>query len=69
MRPRPKVPPVRAWVITELGRDAAERAEFCACDVKLTGILFTCPDCDTVYGSIKEATKPRAQRWNYGRGR
>lgn len=57
------------WTITARGVSAVLYAEYCACDVKLTGILFTCPECGTVYGSIKEASKPRAQRWNYGRDR
>jgi len=61
------VPQGERWTITEKGRKAADETLYCVCDVRLNGILFTCPDCGTVYGSMREAHKPRAQRWNYGR--
>ena len=65
MLPRTNVPPQRAWVVTELGRTALDTAPLCICDVRLVGILFACPDCGTVMGSLKEASKPRAQSWRY----
>lgn len=55
------------WAVTDKGREALDRAPLCICDVRLVGILFACPDCGTVMGSIKDATKPRAQRWTYGK--
>ncbi len=67
MLPKTKVPPERAWVVTAAGRAALECAPTCICDVKLVGILFACPDCGTVMGSIKDATRPRAQKWTYAR--
>jgi predicted RNA-binding Zn-ribbon protein involved in translation (DUF1610 family) len=67
MRPKAFVPEERKWIVTDAGRLAATEAPLCICDVRLVGILFACPDCGTVMGSIKEATRPRAQRWTYGR--
>lgn len=61
------VPPASRWTITPQGRRAAEVAEHCVCDVKIMGILFACPDCKTVYGSVKDMQRPRAQRWTNAR--
>lgn len=67
MTRKPTVAQSVRWSITEKGRMAADEAPLCICDVRLVGILFACPDCGTVMGSIKDATKPRAQRWTYGK--
>lgn len=63
MVPRVTRVPERTWLVTDRGREAIECAALCVCDVKLIGILFACPDCGTVMGSVKDAMKPRAQRW------
>jgi len=63
VRQNGKLPPPTRWTITDKGRDAAEHAQLCVCDVKIMGILFACPDCGTVLGSVKDMQRPRAQRW------
>lgn len=67
MLPKTKNPVVREWVVTPAGCRAIDQAPLCVCDVKLVGILFACPDCGTVMGSVKDAMRPRAQRWTYAR--
>lgn len=67
MTAKRSVPTEVRWVLTDKGREAIDDLPLCVCDVRLHGILLACPDCGTVYGSIKEATRPRAQRWTYGK--
>jgi predicted RNA-binding Zn-ribbon protein involved in translation (DUF1610 family) len=62
---KPTVPRELRWIVTEKGQEAIACAPLCICDVRLVGILFACPDCGTVMGSIKEATRPRAKSWRY----
>lgn len=61
------VPEEPRYILTEQGRLWSVYPIDCLCDVRLVGILFSCSECGTVYGSVKDAKKPRAQRWTYGR--
>jgi len=42
------------WTITERGRLDLECAATCQCNPRLVGLLIECPNCGTVYGSLKE---------------
>lgn len=67
MTPRKSSAEDKRYILTEQGRLWSVYPIDCLCDVRLTGILFTCAECGTVYGSIRDAMKPRAQKWTYGR--
>jgi len=43
------------YVVTEQGRYDLQCAEACHCDPRLEGLLFMCPDCGTVYGSLRNS--------------
>jgi hypothetical protein len=62
-----KPPPDPRWTITQQGRNAINDYDHCVCDVKLMGVILACPDCGTVYGSIKDMKRPRATRWTAAR--
>lgn len=53
MRATEQYPVTCGYVITEAGRLAELTAEFCQCDPKLVGVLFECPECGTVFGSLR----------------
>jgi len=42
-------------VVTEQGRHDLQCAEACQCDPRLEGLLFMCPDCGTVYGTLRNS--------------
>lgn len=42
------------YVLTEKGRYDIECAPVCHCNPRLSGLLIECPDCGTVYGSVRE---------------
>jgi hypothetical protein len=54
MRLSQSVPKGSGYVVTELGRHDVLCAPLCVCDVKLVGLLFECPECGTVYGTLRE---------------
>jgi hypothetical protein len=42
------------YVVTPEGHEALNTADECACEVRLAGLLFECPHCGTVYGSLRD---------------
>lgn len=42
------------FVLTPEGRDALLDADVCICAPKLAGLLLQCPDCGTVWGSLRQ---------------
>lgn len=42
------------YVITEQGRLDLLTVSTCPCELRLVGLLFICPMCDTVYGQVKD---------------
>lgn len=69
MHPSQAPHPAERIYVTDAGRQAIVASELCVCDVKLHGITLMCPDCGTLYGYIRDAKRPRAQKWNVGRRR
>ena len=53
MRARPNTNS-SGYVITEQGRLDAHTAADCKCNPRLVGLLVECPECGTVYGSLRE---------------
>ena len=51
------------YVVTEQGKYDLLTADTCQCDPKLAGLLFTCTECGTVYGSLRNSGP-----WNGRRG-
>lgn len=43
------------YVVTEKGSHDLRVVETCVCNPRLVGLLIECPDCGTVYGSVKES--------------
>jgi len=43
------------YVVTERGRLDLELARRCECNPRLAGLLIECPDCGTVYGSLRDS--------------
>lgn len=43
------------YVVTESGKLASIAADRCYCDPKLSGLLLECPQCGTVYGSLRQS--------------
>jgi hypothetical protein len=43
------------YVVTEQGKHDLLCVPTCACDPKLEGLLFMCPECGTVYGSLRNS--------------
>lgn len=56
--------PSDRWTITEQGKLDLEQLPTCHCDPKLAGLLFMCPECGTVFGSIRDSTVTSS---SYGR--
>lgn len=42
------------YVITEQGRLDLYAGDLCRCNPRLAGLLVECPECGTVYGSLRE---------------
>jgi predicted RNA-binding Zn-ribbon protein involved in translation (DUF1610 family) len=53
------------YVVTEKGALDLRCADTCVCDVRIEGILFKCPDCGTVYGSMRNSD--RSFKRGYGK--
>jgi hypothetical protein len=49
------VPAGAGWTITERGRLDVETAPTCDCNPRLAGLLIECPECGTVYGSLRDS--------------
>jgi hypothetical protein len=43
------------YVLTERGRLDLETAEECECSPRLAGLLIECPECGTIYGSVRDS--------------
>lgn len=64
MRATPSVARAAGYVLTEKGRYDLEAADRCDCNPRLAGILIECPDCGTIYGSVRDsALDSNAPRW------
>ena len=50
------VPGASGWTITEQGRLDLQVMPECKCNPRLVGLLIECPECGTIYGSLKEST-------------
>jgi len=50
------------YVITERGRLDLHVTATCHCNPRLAGLLIECPECGTVYGSLRDTME-------WGRGR
>jgi len=55
MRRPESIPIDDGWVITEQGRHDLLCVPTCHCNPRLEGLLFMCPDCETVYGSLRDS--------------
>ena len=42
------------YVLTDEGREAMRVYATCACRPKMAGLLIQCPDCGTVFGSLRD---------------
>lgn len=42
------------WRVTEKGKHDRLCVPTCACNPRLVGLLIECPECGTVYGSLRE---------------
>jgi hypothetical protein len=56
------VPGEIRYVVTDAGREALESIDSCDCEIRLSGVLLTCAECGTVYGSVLND-----RRTSYGR--
>ena len=52
----------REFVVTERGSYDLRTADTCQCNPRLSGLLITCPDCGTIYGSLSEQALPAMPR-------
>jgi len=57
------------FVITEQGRHDLVTAQPCNCNPRLVGLLIECPDCGTIYGSLRDGiggtgNGPVKRRWD-----
>jgi hypothetical protein len=54
--PHTRSVPARAeYVVTEKGHHDLRVADLCQCNPRLAGLLIECPDCGTVYGSLRDS--------------
>jgi hypothetical protein len=59
------VPIVRSpdrWTITPRGRRDLDELPTCLCRIRLEGLIFECPECGTIYGSMREQGPGRIAR-------
>lgn len=54
MPSHPSVAGSGGYVVTEKGSHDLRVADQCACNPRLAGLLIECPECGTVYGSLRE---------------
>jgi hypothetical protein len=62
MAPSYSLPVTHGYFITPEGHEALTSAEECVCTVHLAGLLFECPECGTVYGSLRDQDASRYAR-------
>jgi hypothetical protein len=63
------VPVESGFVITERGRHDLVCAAECKCNPRLVGLLIECPECGTIYGSLRDGiggtgAGPVKRRWD-----
>jgi hypothetical protein len=61
MKALDSVKPQRGWWITERGRLDLQTCKQCLCNPRLAGLLIECPECGTIYGTLREG-------WGDGHG-
>jgi hypothetical protein len=57
------LPKPDGFIITEKGKIDLLCSKTCLCTPRLVGLLIECPDCGTVYGSLRDSLN-----WGTGRG-
>lgn len=55
MPDRRRVPDESGYVVTEAGSHDLRVAPTCSCNPRLAGLLIECPDCGTIYGSLRDS--------------
>lgn len=56
------LPVGNGYLVTPQGHEDLASAPLCVCNVRLDGLLFSCPDCGTVYGIMREQDPGRYAR-------
>jgi hypothetical protein len=51
------------YVVTEQGRLDLEQVPTCECNPKLAGLLLECPECGTIYGSLRDSVPVGGGKW------
>lgn len=59
MKRVPSVDESVRYVLTEKGAFDLMCAPLCSCNPRLAGLLLECPDCGTIYGSIRNWAQAR----------
>ena len=54
MAPSPLYRPSGLYVVTPKGHADRQELPTCLCQPKLVGLLFECPECGTIWGSLRE---------------
>jgi hypothetical protein len=54
MQPLSSVRGHAGYVVTEQGKLDLRCVPTCECNPRLVGLLLECPDCGTVYGSLRD---------------
>jgi len=55
MKRMPSVAVGDGYVLTEQGRLDLLTVATCDCNPRLAGLLIQCPDCGTIYGSLRDS--------------
>lgn len=56
------LPVTHGWYVTPEGHEALTSADCCLCHIRLDGLIFSCPECGTVYGVMREQDAGRIAR-------
>jgi predicted RNA-binding Zn-ribbon protein involved in translation (DUF1610 family) len=55
--------PARAgFVVTPKGHQDLVELPTCSCAIRLVGLIFECPECGTIYGSVRDQDAGRYAR-------
>jgi len=55
VRATPSVARDEGYVVTEAGRHDRIVIETCCCNPRLAGLLIECPECGTIYGTLRDS--------------
>jgi hypothetical protein len=55
VRATQSVPAQSGYVLTEKGRLDIETSLLCHCNPRLSGLLIQCPECGTIYGTLRDS--------------